>query len=423
MARLAFVAPMVLPPYAIALAWVALSEKYWPGHAYGLQASIVALTFSFYPLVMLASEAALRSVSSPLEDAARLVASSARVWRKIILPSVMPSVVASTLVVFVLAISDFAIASMLRVRVYTTEVFTAFSALYDFRLATVLALPLALTGAVVSVAALRIWQRDTTGRAERGPVGRQWRNRTQQMAATLLFTLSSVVVMMPVAVLAAESLTGRAVFSEAASVEAIRNTFFWALTAATVVTTVGALLGYWRIRTNPLAGQAADALWLALFAMPATVAGIGIIGLFNRPGFFGDLYRTDAIVLLAYVSRFLPIAALLCAAFLRRVPPAAEEAAIVGGASWGRTLTRIVLPLASRGLAAVWLVVFILMFGDVSLAVLVAPPGESNLPVRAYTLMANSPVGDVARIALVQMALTALPLTAIFVLLHPRRAT
>jgi ABC-type Fe3+ transport system permease subunit len=81
-----------------------------------------------------------------------------------------------------------------------------------------------------------------------------------------------------------------------------------------------------------------------------------------------------------------------------------------------------VFPLSSRGLAAVWLVLFILMFGDVSLAVLVSPPGESNLPVRAYTLIANSPVADVAAVALTQIALSVLPLVAILSLFRAKPA-
>jgi iron(III) transport system permease protein len=157
-------------------------------------------------------------------------------------------------------------------------------------------------------------------------------------------------------------------------------------------------------------------MWVTLFAVPATITGIGIIALWNRPGTLGNIYQTEAIVVIAYVSRFLPIGALLCGAFLRRVPAGVEEAASVSGASWVRTLIRIVVPMSRGGLAAVWLVMFILMFGDVALAILVSPPGESNLATRAYTLIANSPPGDVARVAVVQIAATVLPLVALAVI-------
>jgi iron(III) transport system permease protein len=422
LARFALIVPLVLPSYVLGLAWVALADTLLASWTYSLPAAIAVLGFSFYPVVMLATEAAVRGVSSRLEEAACLVASPPRVWLKIVLPLIAPSLAASLLVVFVLAISDFAVPSLLRVRVYTTEVFTAFSALYDFRLATLLALPLALIGALASFAALEMSRRPSVGRAERGQTGRRWNRRRQRVGAAILGVVAVTAAALPIVVIGAEARYGRASFADAASIAAVANGFFWSTSAATVVVIVGTLLGYWRTKASPLPAHLAEMVWIALFAVPATIAGIGIIGLWNRPGLLGDIYRTDAIVVVAYVARFLPLAAMLCAASLRRVGPAAEEAAIVSGASWRRSFIRIVLPLAGRGLAVVWLVMFILMFGDVALAILVAPPGESNLAVRAYTLMANAPVGDVARIALMQIALSVLPLAGVLMLTRDRHA-
>ena len=422
LARFALVVPLVLPSYVLGLAWVALADTPFAAWTYSLPAAIVVLAFSFYPVVMLATEAAVRGVSSRLEEAGRLVASPARVWLKILLPLIAPSLAASLLVVFVLSISDFVVPSLLRVRVYTTEVFTAFSALYDFRLATLMALPLALVGALASFAALEMSRRPSVGRAERGQIGARWSERRQRFAAVLLRVAATMVVALPTVVIAVKARSGRASFADAVSIDAVGNGLFWSASAATVVVIVGTLLGYWRTKASALAAHLTEMVWIALFAVPATVAGIGIIGLWNRPGILGDIYRTDAIVVVAYVARFLPVAAMLCAASICRIGPAAEEAAIVSGASWRRTFVRIVLPLSSRGLAVVWLVMFILMFGDVALAILVAPPGESNLAVRAYTLMANAPVGDVATIALVQIGLSVLPLAAVLMLMRGRHA-
>ena len=418
-ARFALVVPLALPSYVLGLAWIALTDTDLGVWTYSLPAASTILGFSFYPVVMLATEAAVRSVSLRLEEAGLLVASPRRVWLKIVLPLIAPSVAASLLVVFVLAISDFAVPSILRVRVYTTEVFTAFSALYDFRLATLMALPLGIIGGMASLAAFEMSRRPSLARAERGPAGGRWRRRRQQVVSAILGIAALFVLGLPIGVIARDARAGRVSFADAASIEAVANGAFWSAAAATIVVVVGALLGYWRIKTALWKAHLTEALWIALFAVPATVAGIGIVGLWNRPGLLGEVYRTDASVVIAYVSRFLPIAALLCSAFLRRVPPAAEEAARVSGASWRRALTRVVLPLSSRGLAAVWLVMFILMFGDVALAILVAPPGESNLAVRAFTLMANSPAGDVARIALVQIALSIIPLALMMLVLKP----
>ena len=51
-----------------------------------------------------------------------------------------------------------------------------------------------------------------------------------------------------------------------------------------------------------------------------------------------------------------------------------------------------------------------------------APPGESTLPIRVYTMIANAPASQVARLALVQVAVVLVPLLAVVILRNPWRA-
>ena len=414
--RLLFAVPLALPSYVLALAWIVLFGSRSSAWVYGMPAAIAVLGFSLYPIVMLSAEAAVRSVPAALEESAQLVASPMRVFARITLPLVAAPISASLLIVFVFAIADFAVPGLLRVRVYTTEVFTAFAALYDFRLATMMALPLAAVAACTSIAALTFLRRPSTGRADRGRAGRRWAGAAQRRASAAALAISVAIVAAPVGAVAVAATGGRSSYAGAFSKEALGNSVIWSAAGATLVVAIGALLGYWRVKAAPRAGRVAEGLWVTLFAMPATIVGIGIIALWNRSGLLGQIYRTDAVVVLAYFSRFLPIAALLCGAFIRRVPPGAEEAAVVGGASWARAFSRIVMPMSRTAIAAVWLMMFILMFGDVALTILVSPAGESSLAVRAYTLIANSPTADVARLALVQTVITVVPLAAIALL-------
>ena len=82
----------------------------------------------------------------------------------------------------------------------------------------------------------------------------------------------------------------------------------------------------------------------------------------------------------------------------------------MSGAGWVRTMTRIVLPQVRLGLLAVWVIVFTLAFGELGASVLVSPPGESTLPIRIYTLIANAPPSQVAALALLQVAVIFGPL-------------
>jgi ABC-type Fe3+ transport system permease subunit len=111
------------------------------------------------------------------------------------------------LVIFVLAISEFSVPGLLQVRVFTTEVFTAFAALYDFGRGTMLAVPLLIVSvAVAGITATRLGSRliATTRRVRGEPleVFDAW--RPVVVAAIRCAILATLVV--PVAALAREAL-------------------------------------------------------------------------------------------------------------------------------------------------------------------------------------------------------------------------
>jgi iron(III) transport system permease protein len=150
-----------------------------------------------------------------------------------------------------------------------------------------------------------------------------------------------------------------------ASGEAIVNSLVLAAAGATAVVVLAVWIGYGRARAQPRLGCLVDVLLVVLFALPSTVAGVGLIGLWNRPGPLGALYGTNLMILLAYLARLVPGAALALAASVRLVPVSHEEAAAVSGAGWLRTMWHIVFPQMVLALGAAWVIAFILAFGEV----------------------------------------------------------
>jgi iron(III) transport system permease protein len=432
--RLALAAPVLLPPYIVGLAWTYLgSTTGWlsafPGRellsawTYSLPGAILVLSLVFYPVSMLATEVAMRRIDGRLEEAALVVAPRRRVLRRITLPLAAPSVLAAALMIFVLSVSEFGVPGLLQVRVYTTEVFTAFAALYDFSRALVLAVPLLLLCVgVASVAAALLGDRLVASRRSSGArpiLFDEWRRpATVAAIATLLVAL-----VLPLAILLGEALGARALGAVLAdSGAATVNSVLLATTGATAVVSVAVWLGYARARSGRRLGQGVDVLFVVLFAVPSTIVGVGLIGLWNRSGPFGALYGTDAMLLLGYLARFIPVTALALAASIRYVPVSHEEAAAVSGAGWLRTMWRIVLPQIRLALAAAWVIAFVLVFGELGVSILVAPPGEATLPIRVYTIVANTPSSHVAALALLQIAVIFVPLTALGAVVSRREA-
>jgi iron(III) transport system permease protein len=420
--RFALAAPALLPPYIVALAWTYLggSLSEW---TYSLPAAIIVLSLVLYPLSMLATEVAVRGIDGRLEEAAVLVARPGQVLLRITLPLAAPSVVGAALVIFVLSVSEFGVPGLLRVRVYTTEVFTAFASLYDFRRALFLALPLvALCLGVAIVAATIMGERLVSARRGSGtrpPLLEEWR-RPARIAVLLVVVVALVV---PLVVLIREGLrveSMRTVLE--GSGRAIANSLVLSAIGATAVVGVAVWLGYSRARARRRIAQLADFLFIVAFAVPSTIVGVSLIALWNQPGLLGAFYGTDAMFILGYLARFIPVAALALAASTRYVPVSHEEAAAVSGAGWLRTIWYIVLPQIRLGLLITWTIVFVLAFGELGVSILVAPPGEATLPIRIYTIIANAPSSHVALLALLQTAVILTPLAILAAVVSFREA-
>ncbi len=430
--RILLVIPLIIPPYVMGLAWIymggssgiiarVMGRDFLSPLTYSLTGAVIVLAVCFYPLSMLATEAAARRVDASLEESALIVAAPHRVLRRITLPLIAPSVATAALIIFVLAVSEFGAPGLLRVPVFTTEVFTAFSALYDFGAATALAVPLLALALMAGITARLIaGERSLAGRGARN---RGARNRSplsfrRQHAAVAAAIALGAFVILPLAALALEvGRAERALSALQSSIEAITNSLLLASAGATLSVVAGLLLGYGRARMRRRASWMVDLSLIVAFAVPSTVIGVGLIGLWNRPGLIGEIYGSRLIIVIAYLARLIPVSALILAASARQVPAALEEAAEVAGAKWMSVFARIVIPQMRAGIVAAWVVSFILAFGELGATVLVAPPGQATLPVHIYTLIANAPSGEVAALALMQstVVITLLALFAIFV--------
>jgi iron(III) transport system permease protein len=281
---------------------------------------------------------------------------------------------------------------------------------------------LVLCVAVAAVAAWLLGDRLVTTRRSIGvsPVlFNAWR-RPAAIAMVLIVVVAGV---LPLVILAARALGDRSPAAAASgSFEAITNSLLLAATGATMVVAVAVWLGYQQSRASHSFRRAAQVTLVVLFAVPSTILGVGLIGLWNRTGPLGALYGTDAMFVLAYLARFIPVGALIMTAATETVSVSQEEAAAASGIGWLPTMRGIVLPQLRVGIAATWIVAFVLAFGELGTSILVAPPGEATLPIRIYTLIANAPPSHVAALALLQSSVIFIPVAAFAVFVSLREA-
>ena len=230
----------------------------------------------------------------------------------------------------------------------------------------------------------------------------------------VILVVVAAAVALPIVVLGREALAARSLSEVVTgSGNAIVSSLALSTVGATLVVALAVWLGYAQARAARGIRFTAQVVMVVLFAVPSTIVGVGLIGLWNRAGPLGALYDTDAMFMLAYLARFVPVAALILAAAAQTVSVSQEEAAAVSGAGWFRTIRGIVLPQMRFGIIAAWVVAFVLAFGELGVSVLVAPPGEATLPIRVYTIIANTPASQVAALALLQALVILAPVAAL----------
>jgi ABC-type multidrug transport system fused ATPase/permease subunit len=115
------------------------------------------------------------------------------------------------------------------------------------------------------------------------------------------------------------------------------------------------------------------------------------------------LYGTLAILLLAYVGRYIPLGVRAANSSLRQIDPSLEESAQILGASWLTTMREVTLPLIRPGLFAGWLLVFVPVIQELSASILLFSSSSITLAVAVYNLYETGYIEPVAALAIINM--------------------
>ena len=297
---LLFTVPLLLPPYVLAVAWFSilgrtgllgtvLPDTWWQNVSsefFGLPGCAFILATAFTPIAMLLTIAFLRTVNPRLEYAGRLVSGWPSILLRITLPLIVPAISFAAALIFLLSIGEISVPMYLRFPVYPVETLTQFAAFYDFRAANVAASPLFLLTLIIlglqtglHRQVLQLGRRTPSAEMALIALGR-WRGPT----LALLLALAIVLVVLPIGalVLQSHSLESYGIALARAGESVLRSVTFAAI-AATLLTVFGFFWGYLAERRTLSIWWVNEWLALLLIALPGSVIGIGLIGLWNHP--------------------------------------------------------------------------------------------------------------------------------------------
>jgi len=422
--KLALLIPLFLSPYILAVAWKDFFVLLFGSSSYissntGL---IIVLTTIYTPLSTLISGSALANINSQMEESALVMTNFRNMVLKIVVPLIKPALLTSFVLVFIFSISEFSVASLFGVKVFTTEIFTQFSAFYNHSLAIMQSALL-----VVICVLLLFSERKYISDAPFLSVGSRGTNNSKYhikqygfLIQAFLYFWFSLSIVFPFLMLFIQSFkNGMNSFYQAFDLllPTIGNSAGLASLGAVLIVLVGFVSAYYSLNRK-INLFSFDNLLLLVFAIPSIVFGISLIKFYNKPG-LGFIYSGFAIVLIAWVGKFSFIASKIIGNAIRQIPKSLDEAAQIEGVSFFSRQIKILLPLILPSLFAAFVIGFIFSFGELATTIMVYPPGSELMPVKVFTIMANAPQSLTSSMSLIVFSLTLILISGFFFMVKP----
>lgn len=138
-------------------------------------------------------------------------------------------------------------------------------------------------------------------------------------------------------------------------------------------------------------------------AIPGIVIAVGIFAAYSRPPIV--LFGTGLILIVAYTTRFVPIAFSNASDIFKSINPEMELAARNLGATQIQTVQQITVPLVKRGLIGGFILVFILSVRELSCAILLFSNHTQVMATVLFDLVNEGSFERVAALGVVMLVL------------------
>ena len=441
--ELTAIVPNIFPPVMLAVAWTVLlsprtglinrflmqffdlSEA--PLNLYSLWGMIFTEALITTPLAFLMVSASLYSMDPSLEESARVAGSNNLqiVWR-ITFPIIRPALLAAVMLNFVRAIESFdtpaIIALPARIEVFTTKIYR--EAIGAFPPNQNLAAAYGVSLLLITMSFVYFYRHLTqrseryvtvTGRGYRPmliDLGR-WRYPAAGVAGlilTLIFVLPFLVLMY-VSFIEYVHVPGaktwnlltldnyRNNLTDTRTYRALQNSLLLAVGGATLCMLLAALTAWVTTKTKVAGRGLIEALTFIPWAFPGTALAIGLLWTYVYVPL--PIYGTLWILLIGYITRFLPYGLRTMTSTIVQLHDDLPQASMACGASFLTTFRRIMLPLLRPGFIAGWIILATIFLREFSTSIFLYSPGAEPLGPLLYHFYVDGNLGPMCSLALI----------------------
>jgi len=176
--------------------------------------------------------------------------------------------------------------------------------------------------------------------------------------------------------------------------DSIKNSVLLGLGSASAVMVLTTLASWILVRTKLRGRWLLDLLTTLPLLFPGIVMGLAIMRFYLLVPI--PIYGTLWILLVAFVTRYIPYGIRYTHSGLLQLHRELEEAAYASGASWLNAMRRITMPLLTPSFLGGWVFIFLLSAKELSMSILLAGPQTPVVSVAIFELWENGQVGELA---------------------------
>ncbi len=382
-----------------------------PFNIYTMWGMIWAESIHLYPLVFLLMSAAFRNMDTSLEEAALTAGSSTlQTFCRVTLPLMRPAMFSVLLINFIRGIEAFEVPALIgvpaKISVFTTKIFLA---IHQFPSDFGLAGAYAVTLLAISTVGVLIYGRITRREERYATVtGKGYRPRVIDLGGWKYVTLGVsfliffLAVIMPVFVLLwssfipyygvpSKELMQKMTFANyqyilnyPLALTAFKNSFYLSVGSATLVMLLTSVIAWITVKTKLPGRGLLDTMTFIPIAMPGIVLGVSLIWVYLTLPI--PIYGTLWVLLLAYMTKYIPYGIRAASASMIQINKELEEASLTAGGTWFQTFRKIILPLLMPGFTAGWIYISIIALRELSTSILLYSYNSTVLSIMAFDL-------------------------------------
>lgn len=394
---------------------------------YSVGGIVLVMVLHQVPFVYLTMRGPVLGMDPSYEEAARTAGASAfTMLRRVTLPMLSYALASSTLLCLVMSLEQFGIPVLLGIPGRVTVLATQIYLLCRFPpTAYGLAAAIGLTLAAITAVAILFQRRLARGGQAVATTGKAGRITPIRLGAwrwpANIFCGGYILMglILPTIILLYTSLikffTGNplnaaytfrnyiSIWESEGTQLATLNTLLVSGGGALVGVMLGAACSYFTVRLKPTGYRLLDMLVMLPFGVPGVVLGLGLLWAYAYLPL--PLYGTMTLIVLAYVTRFLPYATETAGARFVQLDRSLEEAAWTAGASRQTGVWRIVLPLSLPSLQSGYFLLFMAFFREISATILIFTASTSVLSVSIWSYFEQADWGMASALSILAMVL------------------